>query len=230
MNRLERLYAIGEAVRRERGRPISTARLAAQFEVSRRTIERDLAALRDAGVPLYGEQGRNGGMVSLDTGTGVVVTLSTAEVTALLVAVAASGADMPFAADADAATRRLIDGLATTTRAHVENLRSKVRYPTRNRAVSGRVRQTVEEAVRRGVVVNLTYRDSAGNRTNRSVDAVGFFNGVDSWHLVGWCHLRKSGRLFRLDRIETARRTNRPIGDHEVDDVLGWVPMETAIP
>ena len=209
---------------------MSSASLATQFDVSRRTIERDLAALRDAGVPLYGEQGRNGGMVSLDTGTGVVVSLSNAEVTALLVAVAASGPDMPFAADAGAATRRLIDGLASSTRSDVENLRSKVRYPTRPGAVSSRVRQTVEEAVRRGVVVNLTYRNGTGQRTERSVDAAGFFNGGDSWYLVGWCHLRQAGRLFRLDRIESARRTKRPVGDHDLDELLGWVPMEITIP
>jgi len=230
MNRLERLYAIGEAVRRERGRPITTARLAEEFEVSRRTIDRDLAALRAAGVPLYAEQGRAGGVVSLDTGSGVVVTLSTAEVTALLIAVASGGSDMPFAADAMTATNRLIDGLPDVTREGVEELRQKFRYASTPGSVSSRVRQTVEESVRRGVVVNLTYVDSDGNRTERGVEPTGFYRAQDGWSLIGWCQLRRDARTFRLDRIESARLTRRVITPRDLDEVLGWVPDETATP
>jgi predicted DNA-binding transcriptional regulator YafY len=58
MNRLERLYAMAEAIRRSGTQPISAAKLAVRFEVSRRTIERDLAVLRSAGVPLYADHGR----------------------------------------------------------------------------------------------------------------------------------------------------------------------------
>jgi len=223
-------YAINEVVRRERGRPVSTAVLAAEFEVSRRTIERDVASLRNAGVPLYGEPGRNGGVVSLEADGGVVVSLSTAEVTALLVAVAGAGVDMPYSGDAATATARLLDGLAESTRQGVDKLRQKVRSPKQAGVVPARVRRTVEEGVRREVVINIGYVDGAGNRTDRSVEPVGFFFGGDYWHLIGWCHLRDDRRLFRLDRIRSARLTRRPASERDVDDVLGWVPVETSVP
>lgn len=230
MNRLERLYAISEAVRREQGRPLSTAILAAELEVSRRTIERDLAALRNAGVPLYGEQGRNGGVVRLETSAGVVVSLSTAEVTALLVAVTAAGPDMPYSGDAATATKRLLDGLAESTREGVEDLRQKIRSADSARSVPARIRRTVEEGVRRGVVVNIAYEDADGVVSERSVDAVGFFSRERSWYLIGWCNLREDGRLFRLDRIQSARLTTQHARDFDVDETLGWVPTKTKIP
>lgn len=230
MNRLERLFAISEVIRRSGKQPISATRLAERFEVSQRTIERDLASLRDAGAPLVSEPGRYGGTVTLDEAAGVVVALSTTQVTALMIAVASAGDDMPYVSDAVAGAELLLERLPSNTRASVDELRAKVRNQRPSSKVSARVRRTIEEAVRRGVIVNITYCDAAGNRTERAVEAVGFYHGSDGWYLNGWCTLRGGGRLFRLDRIERAHLTRRPTSDRDVDEVLGWVPVEVAPP
>ena len=234
MNRLERLYAINEHIRRHRDRPVSAARLARQFEVTRRTIERDLAALRASGVPLYADHGRNGGQHTLDRSGTVVVILSTPEVVSLVIALASAGDGMPFSDAGSAAVKRLLDGLGEQTRFEVDALRRKMRTaadtsPVRAR-VNTRVRRTVEEAVRRGVVVNLAYTDANGAATRRPVDALGFYRGGDGWFLIGWCHLRESGRIFRLDRIESARLTRQPVAERDVGDALGWVPHPVRAP
>lgn len=230
MNRLERLYAISEVIRGSGRQPISSARLAERFEVSRRTIERDLAALREAGAPLSSEPGRNGGITRLDTAAGAVVTLSTTQVTALLIAIAGAGRSTPYAADAEAAADVLMAGLAANTRESVEELRARIRTHADSASVSPRVLRTLEEAVRRGVVVMIDYVDGSGVRTSRSVEAIGFFRGRDAWYLNGWCHRREGGRIFRLDRIERASLTRRPNQVRDVDEVLGWTPIETRTP
>lgn len=230
VNRLERMFAISEVIRQSGRRPVPAARLAERFEVSRRTIERDLASLRDAGAPLISEPGRNGGAVSLDTAAGLVVALSAPQVTALLMAVAVAGVDMPYSNDAAVGAEVLLDGLGSNTRAHVEDLRRRIRSPRTSPAVSPRIRRTVEEAVRRGVVVNITYLDAESNLTERSVEAIGFYRGADGWFLNGWCELRQAGRIFRLDRIKSAHRTRRAVRDRDVDDVLGWVPNDVVTP
>ncbi|MEM9655892.1 MAG: WYL domain-containing protein, partial [Actinomycetota bacterium] len=219
--------------------------LAEEFDVSRRTIERDLASLRAAGVPLYAERGRTGGQVSLDELGSVVVTLTPGEVTALLVAVAAAADDMPYLDAATEATKRLLDGLGPSTRVGVAELRSRIRTSVpghtesdeigadgiqEERTISRRVKRSVETAVQRGVVVNLRYRDRAGDETDRAVDPVGFYQGRDGWFLIGWCHLRRAGRIFRLDRVVSARLTRRPADRHDVDETLGWTPNELATP
>lgn len=234
MNRLERLYAINEHIRRHRHRPVSAAALAREFEVTRRTIERDLAALRSSGVPLYAEHGRNGGQHTLDRSAAVVVTLSTAEVVSLVMALASAGNGMPFSDAGSAAVKRLLDGLGEQTRFEVDALRRRIRTgdggPSDRPPVRARVRRTVEEAVRRSVVVNLVYTDATGSVTERAVDALGFYRGGEDWFLIGWCHLRNAGRIFRLDRISSARLTRRPVGERDLDDALGWVPRDVRVP
>jgi len=57
MNRTDRLYAIVEELRRSGTRGRASSWLARRFEVSQRTIKRDMAALSDAGVPIWAVDG-----------------------------------------------------------------------------------------------------------------------------------------------------------------------------
>jgi len=61
MNRTDRLYALVEELRARAPRTMRAAELATQFEVSTRTIERDLLALQEAGVPIWVRPGPGGG-------------------------------------------------------------------------------------------------------------------------------------------------------------------------
>jgi proteasome accessory factor B len=92
------------------------------------------------------------------------------------------------------------------------------------------VRRVLEEAVRRGVVVRLDYTDRHGRPTRRDVDPVGFYGANGLWSLVGWCHLRRSGRMFRLDRVRAAVLTARARTHADLDETLGWVPEQGILP
>jgi len=61
MNRTDRLYALVEELRARAPRTVRAVVLAQHFEVSTRTIERDLLALQEAGVPIWAQPGPGGG-------------------------------------------------------------------------------------------------------------------------------------------------------------------------
>ncbi len=230
MNRLERLYAIQEQLRRRSPAPVVAARLADEFGVTTRTIERDLVALRSAGVPIDGDVGRTGGYRMGRTNGAAVFSLNPEEVVALLLATQAAGG-MPFTAAATTATQRLLDALPEATRVRVEELRNRIRAAQPDAPpVRPAVRRVVETAVRDRLVVRLRYVDAEGVESLRSVEAHGFYGTVDGWYLNGWCRLRDGGRIFRLDRIQQATATRERAPHRDVDDVLGWVPHEVARP
>ena len=123
---------------------------------------------------------------------------------------ASAGADSPYSDDARAGADLLLRSLAPTTRDAVVELRNRIRSPIGQATVSARIRRTTEEAVRRGRVLNISYLDADSTLTERSVEAIGFYRG-NGWYLNAWCELRGAGRLFRLDRIKSARLTARLI-------------------
>jgi predicted DNA-binding transcriptional regulator YafY len=198
--------------------------------VTRRTVERDLAALRSAGVPVDADAGRTGGYRLARAKGSAVFSLGHEEVVALLLA-ARAATGMPFTTAATAATQRLLDALPDATRVGVDELRARIRagrldVPRARPAVQ----RAVEAAVRDRLVVRIHYVDADAVKTARAVEAHGFYGAIDGWYLIGWCRLRDAGRIFRLDRITRAAVTRVPAPIRDLDDVLGWIPNEVSQP
>lgn len=107
MNRTDRLYAIVEELRAVAPRPRSAHWLAARFEVSARTIERDVSALQQAGTPIWAEPGRTGGYCLDASRTLPPINLTPSEAAAIAVALE-STAGTPFALAARSAARKLV--------------------------------------------------------------------------------------------------------------------------
>ncbi len=107
MNRTDRLYAMVEELRAVAPRPRSARWLAGRFEVSPRTIERDIGALQESGVPIYAEPGRTGGYALDRAHTLPPVNVSPSEAVAIAVALRRlDGA--PFADAARSALHKLL--------------------------------------------------------------------------------------------------------------------------
>jgi len=107
MNRTDRLYALVEELRAISPRYRSARELAAGFDVSTRTIERDISALQRSGTPIYAEPGRRGGY-AIDRAVSLPpLNLTPAEAVAVAVALSGHGA-RPCAGQARSALRKVI--------------------------------------------------------------------------------------------------------------------------
>lgn len=125
MNRTDRLYALAEELRRVGPRGTTSARLAALFEVTTRTVKRDVSALQQAGVPVVAQPGPGGGYV-LTGATLPPVALTPAQAVALALAVDALPPGSPFGVDARTARDKLLDALPPADRARAAELASRV--------------------------------------------------------------------------------------------------------
>jgi predicted DNA-binding transcriptional regulator YafY len=229
VNRTDRLYALVEELRAVSPRPRSARQLAARYEVSTRTIERDILALQESGVPVYAETGRCGGYVLDKTLTLPPLNFTAAEMVAIAVSSARAEAT-PFAAALRSALRKVLAAAPAARIAEATQLmdrvrligaagpgqskpqssgavRSKAAGATRAVAMPGRGRAgtavplAVQEAITARHVLVLDYRDRHDTVTVREVEPVAFAGTPAQWYLLAWCRLRDGGRAFRMDRI-----------------------------
>lgn len=217
MKRAERLHALSEMLRRSGSQGRSADRLAREFEVSVRTIQRDLAALERSGAPIWSRPGPGGGYGLADGATLPPVTLTPAQAVALLAAVSASP-DAPYADLASAGIRKIMDVVDPKTRTRADDLARRV-WVNAAPASSRAVKSAVEEAMAEQRVLRIRYTSGAGTTTAREVEPVLFARTDGNWYLIAWCRLRNEMRWFGMSRIERAHVTQLACTGHSIDEV-----------
>ncbi|MCA9863600.1 MAG: WYL domain-containing protein [Thermomicrobiales bacterium] len=229
MNRTDRLYALVEELRARAPRPLRAAELAARFEVSTRTIERDLLALQEAGVPIWTQPGPGGGYSLNPDTTLPPLNLTPEEAVALATALAAMPA-MPFAAAGHSALGKLAAVMAAAPRATAGRLAERIRVTPLPEQPASTLWDTIQRALLQPEAIQITYQDRAGAETVRTVEPGGLLGTGNGWYLVAWCRLRQGPRTFRLDRIARVVRTGEAIAPPDLDALLAELPHDLAVP
>ncbi len=222
MNRMDRLYALVEELRAAAPAARSAPWLAARFEVSTRTVERDLSALQQAGVPIYATPGRRGGYAIDRDHTLPPLNLSAAEVVAVATALAVDTAT-PFSVAGRSALHKILAVLREVDAGAARDLASRIRVfdlqPARPRPPA-----VVEHAIVQRRVLQLDYVDKDGVPSARVVEPVAVISVPPQWYVWGWCRLREAPRFFRLDRILGAVMLDELAPDR------GMEPAEVRVP
>lgn len=219
MNRTDRLYAIVECLRAQAPRARTAHALAERFEVSVRTIERDLLALQEAGVPIWATRGPGGGY-SLDPSmTLPPLKLTPEEAAAVAVALHAVVA-LPLPSAGRSALQKLITAMSPAGRQSTRSLVERIYVLPEESIVDERVIAAIETALTNSRLLAIDYEDASGNRTTgRPVEPVGLLSSERGWYLLGWCRHRNAVRFFRFDRILEARVTDEQVTPRAVEDL-----------
>jgi predicted DNA-binding transcriptional regulator YafY len=178
--------------------------LEARFGVSRATIERDVAILRQ-----WGQIKRKNGKFGLSEMKFLPTSFTPPEALALRIAGTA------FAQQAGSAYRTaLASALKKIDLALPHKLASEVRKAEARVAISqpvvrefsSDIYQSLQQALLHHNPVDITYFSrSRGEPTKRRVDPYGLMFKIGAWYVVGYCHLREDIRTFSLDRIRWLR-------------------------
>jgi predicted DNA-binding transcriptional regulator YafY len=210
MNRTDRLYGIVEDLRAVAPRRHTARHLADRYEVSVRTIERDIGALQQAGVPIFADIGRRGGYAIDKTMTLPPLNFTPAE--AVAVSVALRGAQgSPFARAARSALQKIVAAMPAHDACAARELADRVGFLAPAAAAEpAAIPLIVENALAARHVLRIDYVDKQGMPTEREVEPVMFLAGRKGWYLLAWCRLRDDLRAFRLDRIITGVDTGLP--------------------
>lgn len=192
-----------------------TSDLREQLGISQRTLMRELAELKRAGYPIESERGRGGG-IRLNGRWGVDrLQLSHHEVVELILSLAImESLQSPLlTSNLKAIKQKLFQAFPQEQRSAVSNIRKRVmigsnagenivsRYIAPEHALS----ECIAEAFLEQSCLEIDYQSDSGEHTTRVIEAQYILLNWPIWYITAWDHLRESPRMFRIDRIKSAR-------------------------
>ncbi len=204
-----RLFALLDHLR-DRLNPVSAETLAADLNVSIRTIYRDMATLQAMGAPVRGEAGIGYQMergyflppLRFDADELDAIMLGTR-----LIAARGDGELSDAARRVSAKVSAAMDGDAGEAFTRLP-LRAVSRHSQKD-AKAGSHLGFLRNAVRERALLDIRYLDLREARSQRVARPIGLTVFDDVWLLTIWCETKKDFRNLRVDRIEAVERTGR---------------------
>lgn len=221
MSRTSRLLTLLQVLRGKK-RPVTAAVLAAELEISERTLYRDIAELTALGAPIYGEAGV--GYV-LRAGLFLPPLMLNADETEAIVLglryVDQRGDDVLSQAAANALAK-IADVLDPAAQEALRNPTVLPGPPDFGYPENRVPLNVFREAIRGQAKLHIDYADASQTASQRLIWplALGFLNEVRV--IVAWCELRGAYRTFRTDRVAAARLQGERYPGRRSDWLRGW--------
>lgn len=213
MNRIDRLTAI--LIQLQTKRVVKAEEIADRFEISLRTVYRDVKALMEAGVPIGSEAGK--GYFIVDGYHLPPVMFTEDEASSMLVAgkLVEKMADKSVRTAFESAMHKIKAVLNESGKDHLQNLESHIEIFLRSKYEVKESKDfpdhfmtEIHRAVAKKEVLRIDYCSVEDELTQREVEPIGIFYYSMAWHLIGWCRLRNGYRDFRADRIKNLVNTS----------------------
>jgi predicted DNA-binding transcriptional regulator YafY len=198
--RLSRLTAILTQLQTKR--ILTSTTLAEKFDVTVRTIYRDIKALQQAGVPILTEDGK--GYTLMEGYRIPPVMFTESQANALIVAeqLVLKNKDASFVKDYSEAIEKIKAVLGHTVKDKANLLAERTRFTQNiNSERNSNNLSDLQFALTNFFVTKIEYSNEANKATSRLIEPFALLSTQENWLLVAWCRLRKEFRYFRLDRI-----------------------------
>jgi predicted DNA-binding transcriptional regulator YafY len=184
-------------------RLITATTLSKKFNVTVRTIYRDIRALEQSGVPILTEEGK--GYTLMEGYKIPPVMFTEAQANALILAeqLVLKNKDASFIKDYSEAIEKIKAVLGYSVKDKANLLAERTRFSQNiNGERSSNNLSDLQFALTNYYVTKIEYNNEASKATSRLIEPFALLSTQENWLLVAWCRLRKGFRYFRLDRIK----------------------------
>lgn len=211
MKRLDRLNAI--LIQLQSKRVVKSAEIAKRFDISQRTVYRDIRALEDAGVPIGAEAGTGYFLMENFQLPPIMFTNDEASAIVLGEKLVEKMSDEQVKKHYQSAAFKIKAVLKPIDKDYLEKLNEKVSvYNWAN--PDGKNKQLfineIQQALVNKQVLEICYKKKNCSESGyREVEPIGLCNYGSRWHLFAWCTQRNDYRDFRLDRIINLKITGK---------------------
>lgn len=205
MNRTDRLLAI--VLELQARKQVRAKDLADTFEVTKRTIYRDMLALAESGIPVVSTPGQGYSLVEGYFLPPLAFNVDEATTLLLGASFVAQNFDAQYRAAAQSARQKIVAVLPEQIYDAVDSLQNSIRFVALNGHFEPETLRHLRQAILQCRTVrfryNARYRDGkSGSASLREADPYALVYIGNVWMLIAYCHLRHARRHFRLDRME----------------------------
>lgn len=228
MNRVDRLMGIVTALQSKKH--LSAEAIAQRFEISVRTVYRDIRALDEIGIPVGFEPGRGYFVMQGYFLPPVIFSNEEANALSLMEPLVMRFADQGIRRHYASALNKVKAVLKTAEKDKMEQMHDSVQ------ALRPSCLQNdydflaeIQTAIVNKTILKVHYENAAQEVSCRDVEAIGLIFYSLNWHLIGWCWKREEYRDFRVSRIQKLHSTTEsfrkqdhiPLSEYQVE-VYKW--------
>lgn len=183
---------------------VSAKDLAKMFEVSPRTIYRDLESINQAGIPIAATSGPGGGAEILKTYKVEKRLFSTSDITTLLMGLRSIQSNIP--GDKIIGTLAKVKGMVPPEKQKELNFRAnQIKIDATPWLHAGGLSDRIEaikSAMERQSLLRFDYRDIRNEKSSRTIEPYRLLLKSEDWYIQGFCLTRNDFRTFKLIRID----------------------------
>lgn len=215
MNRIDRL--LGMLTLLQSRKYIPAEKLAEKFDISVRTVYRDIKALCEQGIPVSFEPMRGYFIVQGYFLPPVSFTNEEANAMLLTEALVSGFADKSIRTHFASALNKVKAVLRNNQKEQMEQLDEQIKLQVPERFVNNfEYLSVLQTAISAKHIICLHYKNNKEESSERNIEPIGLIFYAFSWHVIGWCHLREAYRDFKVERIARVRNLYTPFtkSDH----------------
>ena len=225
MRRAERLFRL---VSELRARGVCRAEdLAAYFEISVRTVYRDIAHLQGSGLPIEGEAGVGYLLRPGFDLPAMTFTFEQLDALAMGLSFVEVAGDTALSEAAQEVRAKLQASLPEPEKRKLENAPL---FASRRDGRAAPSMKVIRRAIRERNILRLCYADADGSLSDRKVRPLAIWAFTEGWLFAGWCELRKDFRAFRLDRIVALEDTGERFADKPDQNLHAYLNVKIFAP
>ncbi len=203
MNKFDRVIAT--LVLLQTKKTLKATTIAERFEISLRTVYRDISTLKNAGIPIIGDPGI--GYSMMDGYRLPPIMFNEAEAAALLTAEKFIGklTDQATQVAYSNAMMKIKAILRSSEKQSLEVLEDSIVISDKNSWQNKPHLQDLFKSIAAKKLVAIEYQKADDTSSQRSLEPIGCYHQANQWYLVAFCQLKKDYRTFKLNRIANLR-------------------------
>ncbi|MFK8058215.1 MAG: helix-turn-helix transcriptional regulator [Saprospiraceae bacterium] len=199
MNKFDRV--ISTLVLLQTRRVLKASTISERFDVSLRTVYRDIATLKNAGIPISGDPGI--GYSIMEGYRLPPIMFNEGEAAAMLTAEKFIGkvTDKATQVHYSNALTKIKAILRSTEKQSLAVLDDSIAFSADSALINTTYLQELFKSIGSKYVVAMQYQKADGTNSTRKVEPIGCYHQSSNWYLIAFCQSRKDYRTFKVDRI-----------------------------